>query len=546
MTTQRARAGIASAACAVAACGLALPADTAVGGREAQRGGTFRVATGAPALQSIDPAILGGSGGFGSYLTATCEMPLGLAPGVGWKSRVVPEAAVAYPTVSRDLRTYTFTIRKGLRFASGAPLSASNYVYAINRALDPRMHPSDADAIALTPEGKIAGARARLRGRASTVRGIRASGRKLIVTLVRPDSFFPISYSADPEIGCPVQINLPIDPEGVGAPLSGGGPYTITSWLPGQEVVFERNPFYGGIRRARVDRFVVTLAGTSDSILRAIDAGDLDWTDVLPARNADLARRYGVGRSQFFVRPLPVVHYLALNTARPLFRANPNLRRAVNFAIDRGAILRAYGAYEGTATDQYVPSIVPGYRDARLYPLNRSGLRRARELARGHLRGRHATFYARDEPRNQAIAQIVKADLAKIGLAVTIKTFPQAVALEKLGTRGEPFDLANFGLTCDPDPECFLATLDGRTITASNNLDFSYFDSPSYSRALARASALPLGPARDRAFGRLDAEVAKKEAPLAALVQRDVGVLVSRRAGCIRAGVLDFSAFCLR
>ena len=246
------------------------------------------------------------------------------------------------------------------------------------------------------------------------------------------------------------------------------------------------------------------------------------------------------------MRPLPVVHYLALNTARPLFRANPDLRRAVNFAIDRAAILGAYGAYEGTATDQYVPSIVPGYRDVRLYPLKHPDLRRARALAKGHLRGRRATFYARDDARNQAIAQIVKADLAKIGLGVTIKTLPQAVALEKMGTRGEAFDLANFGLTCDPDPECFLATLDGRTITTSNNIDFSYFDSPRYNRRLAQASALPMGSARDRAFGRLDAEVAGKEAPLAALVQRDVGVLVSRRAGCIRAGVLDVSAFCLR
>jgi ABC-type transport system substrate-binding protein len=281
-------------------------------------------------------------------------------------------------------------------------------------------------------------------------------------------------------------------------------------------------------------------------MLRAIDAGALDWTEALPATDEELARRYGVNKSQFFVRPIPVVHYLALNTSRALFSGNARLRRAVNFAIDRGAILRAYGPYEGSATDQYVPSIVPGYRDAHIYPLTRPNLRKARALARGRTRSGKAVYYARDDPRNQAVAQIVKADLAKIGIDVEIKTYPSPVALDKIGTRGEPFDIAIFGLTCDWDPECFLGTLDGRTITPSNNLDFSYFDSARYNRQLARASAMPLGPARYRAFAALDAEVAGKEAPLVALVQRDRGLLFSKRARCIRAGYLDISAFCLK
>jgi peptide/nickel transport system substrate-binding protein len=521
------------------------------GGSRTRQGGTFRISTASSSLQSIDPAILGGAGGFGSFLTAVCEMPLGVAPGSGPAGvRVVPQAAVGYPTVSRDRKTFTFTIRKGLRFASGARLTASSYVAAINRALNPRMHPDDADAIASGaasgPWNEIEGASAVLKGRATTVSGVRAHGRKLVVTIERADSLFPLALSSDPEILCPVESNLPVDPEGIDAPFSGGGPYYIASRVPGQKVVFERNRFYGGIRAHRVDRFVITLAGAPESTLRAIDAGDVDWTDALPASNEELARRYGVNRSQFFVQPIPVVHYLALNTARPLFSRNARLRRAVNFAIDRGAILRAYGRYAGRATDQYVPSIVPGYRDARIYPLRHPDLRRARALARGHTRSAKAIYYARDDPRSQAVAQIVKADLAKIGLDVEIKTYPSPVALDKIGTRGEPFDIAIFGLACDPDPECFLGQLDGRTITASNNIDFSYFDSARYNRQLARASALPFGPARYHAFAALDAEVAGKDAPLVALIQRETGRLFSKRAGCIRAGLLDLSAFCLK
>ena len=122
------------------------------------------------------------------------------------RQSVVPRAAVAYPAVSRDRKTYTFTIRSGLRFASGAPLSARNYVYAINRSMNPRMHTTDAAALvaAGTPWNEIAGARAVLQGKARTVSGIRARGRELVVTLDHPDASFPVSFATYPEFLCPV------------------------------------------------------------------------------------------------------------------------------------------------------------------------------------------------------------------------------------------------------------------------------------------------------------------------------------------------------
>jgi peptide/nickel transport system substrate-binding protein len=520
------------------------------GGSGVPTGGTLRIATASTTLQSIDPAILGGAGGFGSYLAAVCEMPLAFAPETGTTgSRVVPQAAEGYPRVSRNRKTFTFTIRRGLRFASGAPLTARNYVDALNRSLDPRMHPDDAQTLAAAGGwSEIAGAVAKLEGRATSVSGIRARGRELIFTLDRPDSSFPLSVAADPELLCPVPADLPVVPEGIGAPFSGGGPYFIARWLPGEEVDFERNRFYGGVQPHHVDRFVLTLAGAPETTLSEIDSGRLDWADALPASFADLAARYGVGKSQFFVHAMPVVNYLALNTSQPLFAGNPKLREAVNFAIDRGAIARAFGPYVGTATDQYIPSSVSGFTNADLYPLNRPDLRRARALAKGNTRSGKAVFYARDDPRGQAIAQIVQADLAKIGIDVQIQTFPQSIALEKMGTRGEPFDIGVFGLVCDADPACFLGQLDGRTITASNNLDFSYFDSRRYDRLIEQASALPLGRARERAFGRLDVEVARNEAPLAALVERNGGYLFSKRVGCISFadGFLDFTALCLK
>jgi peptide/nickel transport system substrate-binding protein len=527
---------------------VALASGDAVGSG-AKGGGTFRVVTWVESLQSIDPAFIGGVLGPGSYLAAVCETPLAYAPGRTPPGRgVVPQGAVGYPKLSRDRKTYTFTIRSGLRFASGAPLTARNYVYGINRGFNPKLHPDDADAVASSPFGEIVGARAVLEGKATDVVGVRARGRKLIITLERPDSTFLTFIAGGSAIVCPVPLGLPVDPEGIAAPFSGGGPYYVSKWIPGEELDLARNGFYGGTRPQHVARFVVTPAGSDDATLRGIDAGTIDWADRLPSTVPDLAKRYDVNKAQFFVHPVPAEHYLALNTSRPLFRNNAVLRRAVNFAIDRTAILREYGPYAGRAADQYVPSAVPGFRDAHIYPLNGPDLRKARTLARGHTRSGKAIYYARDDPRNQAVAQIVQENLKKIGLDVEIQTFPSPVALDKMGTRGEPFDIGIFGLTCDPDPECFLRTLDGRTITASNNFDFSYFDAPWYNRRFAKVSALPLGRARERAFFRLDMQVASREAPLVALVERTSAWLFSRRAGCIAyAGAfVDVASLCLK
>ena len=139
----------------------------------------------------------------------------------------------------------------------------------------------------------------------------------------------------------------------------------------------------------------------------------------------------------------PAVFYLYMNTSRPLFRDNPKLRQAVNFAIDRTAMLGAFGGPFGSRTDSYLPPGLPGYLNVHPYPVRHPDLEKARALARGHTRAGKAVYYACDSIARKclAMAQIVQYDLAKIGIDVEIKPFPVDVYAAKTRTRGEPFDL---------------------------------------------------------------------------------------------------------
>ena len=108
-----------------------------------------------------------------------------------------------------------------------------------------------------------------------------------------------------------------------------------------------------------------------------------------------LIRKYGVNRSQFFVKPGLVLRGYHLNISRPLFHDNLALRQAVNFAVDRPAIVRQGGLASpllGRPTDQYLPPSMPGFEDAHLYPLDGPDLRKARALARGHTRSGKAVL----------------------------------------------------------------------------------------------------------------------------------------------------------
>ena len=203
-----------------------------------------------------------------------------------------------------------------------------------------------------------------------------------------------------------------------------------------------------------------------------------------------------------------------LNTSRPLFHKNPKLRQAVNFAVNRRALTRELGAYGGRATDQYLLPVMPGFQDERIYPLKGSDLKKARALAKGNMRSGKAVIYTPNLSARVAGAQVVERNLEAIGLKVEIVEHPPALHLQKLATLGEPFDIADvgFGTGQARDPSFLSFLFDGRTIGQPGFANFSYFDSPTYTRLLEEASRLT-GAERYRAYGKLDVQLSRDAAP---------------------------------
>jgi ABC-type transport system substrate-binding protein len=509
----------------VAAVGAALLLAATGTPRGIKEGGTLRVAFLVGNFDTIDPALVN-LPSEGQLLAPACGTLLvypNKPPPAGY--RAVPSLAEAEPVVSRDGRMYTFTIRKDARFSDGKPVTAHAFARALDRVRDPAMESLDASAF-------------------QDVRDVDAKGRTLTLRLSKR----PLYLLDDITALCAVPPNLTADPEGARAPLPSAGPYYVSEYVPGERLVLERNRFYRGERPHHVDRITADLAAGIGAAVDQVADGTFDY--VMPPINAtqteDLARRYGVNKpgGQFFVRAGAGVRVFFLNTSQPLFRKNPKLRQAVNFAVDRKAIAREAGLYAETTTDQYLLPDTPGYRDEPIYPRKRPDLKRARSLAKGRTRGGKAVLYTTTRPEDISQAQILQKNLRAIGLELEIKQLAGTLQ-DKLRTPGEPFDLGRARLFTSPDPT-LLHIFDGRTIGQSGSVNFSYFDSPKYNRLLDQASHLT-GAARYRAYGELDVMLSRDAAPAIPISVVNALAFVSKRTGCVVMNpFLDLTAVCLK
>ena len=522
------------------ACGLGLLAASAVPSRAsvaAKSGGTFNISLTPGVTDSLDPALSYTAPGW-ALLSATCAglmrypskpPPAGL--------RIAPEVAAFPPRVSSDGKTYTFTLRKNFRFSDGKPVRADAFARAISRMLIPGMKSPGAEYAK-----DIVGAEAVTAGTRTVPAGVTARGTRLVIKFTRPSPDFPLRTTMP--FFCAVPPGLPADPEGR-AVFAAAGPYVVSEFIRGRRAVLRRNPFYRGGRPHHVDRFIVDMQAASfGQVLDQIERNQADWGWVPspfyndPARG--LARKYG--GSRYFLAPGWALGGYLLNSHRPLFKNNPSLRRAVNFAVDRTALLRGRA---GRAADQLVPPGIPGFRDAAIYPLERPDVRKARALAFGHLRGRTAVLYAIDVPNERARAQVLVNNLEKIGLKVDVKTFPPPAYFDQIDNPKAAFDIASLDWLPDYiDPYQYTNLLiDGRH---HGGRSLTRFDSPRYNRLLRRAARLR-GQARYQAYADLDLRLSRDAAPFLIVGYWSEPTFVSNRVGCLDLSPYpDLAAVCLK
>jgi peptide/nickel transport system substrate-binding protein len=218
---------------------------------------------------------------------------------------------------------------------------------------------------------------------------------------------------------CPVPLTAPVR-GGDDRPLPSDGPYYVASSAGGRDVL-ERNPNYTGNRPRRSERIVFQENVPESQAVALADRGAVDL--IPPTAAGDLlnpggvldrrARASSAVARQYHLYQGPIIDYFVFNTRRPLFR-DARLRRAVDYALDRRALASAFG---DAPTDQIVPPAVRGYPSGRIFPLS-VDVAAARRLAGD--RSRHAVVFICGDARERKLAEIVRTDLRRIRMTVSI------------------------------------------------------------------------------------------------------------------------------
>jgi peptide/nickel transport system substrate-binding protein len=432
---------------------------------------------------------------------------------------LVPDLAASVPQPTNGGRTYTFALKRGVRF--GPPvnqeITSSDIRYAIERLARPKngaIYPYYFDV--------IKGFGAYRAGRATSISGIvTPNARTITFDLARPTGDFlhrltlPAAAPVPPEVGKCFEGR----PGTYGLDLVSSGPYMIDGakevkigscgtirpmrGISPTQLTLVRNPRYDpktdstAARESNPDRFVFVAlhaggARTLVQLVNKLSTGELEdailyTTPKALARYAKAARARGLLR----VDPTYWRWYISMNLTQPPFD-DIHVRRAMSWLIDRAALRDASGGSlagsipEHVTPDELLDNRLKGFAPFRT-PGDHGDLARAQaEMAKSKYATRRGVCIAKAckhvslvpltnctcYAAGQRIAPIIRAEAAKIGIAVRINSRDFGKFLEP--STNIPITVNAEWMADYPDPADFVDRLFGRTsIVPEGNLNAS-------------------------------------------------------------------------
>ncbi|MEU3887310.1 ABC transporter substrate-binding protein [Streptomyces sp. NPDC029041] len=466
-------------AAGAAACG---PKDNdakgAGGDSTPHKGGTLTVLNANP-QQDFDPARLYTSGGGNVpslvFRTLTTRNRENGAAG----AKVVPDLATDTGRPGKDATVWTYTLKKGLKYEDGTPITSADIKYGIERSFAPELSGG-----APYLRDWLVGA-ADYQGPYKDKKGLDAietpDERTIVFHLNKPEGEFP--YLATQTQFAPVPKSKDTGTTYEEHPVSSGPYKVVRNENDGERLTLERNTHWSAAtdaeRKAYPDKIDVR-SGLDSSVInqrlsasQGADAAAVTTdTNLGPAELAkvtgdqDLASRVGTGHFGY-------TNYIAFNpTVKPF--DDPKVRQAISYAIDRSSVVNAAG---GSALAEPATTFLPdqksfGYTPYDLFPAGKTGdPAKARELLKqaGHAKGLTVTLThsnAKDFETSPEIATAVQDALKKAGITVRLQGLEENDYSAKIhDVKSEPgFFLAHWGADW-PSGGPFLAPIfDGRQI----------------------------------------------------------------------------------
>lgn len=363
---------------------------------------------------------------------------------------IVPALADGDPEVADDNVTYTVHMKKDLKWSDGSPLTAKDIVWSWNRAADPNTASPYAYLFSVF-DGYGDGTAPALNIDAPddyTVTFKLTAPCAYIMSLLAFPVFMPVPQAA-------VEAGDEGKDPGTWAMEAGfvsNGAYTLKEWKHGESMTYVKNPNFYDADNVSVDSLQFMLSADDTAIFNAFKDGSIDYADSVPTDEIPNLK----GTPEFHVIDNMGTYYVAFNVNSKLFEGKTSaqaaaMRRAIGLLIDRQFIVDKVGQTDQKVATSWIPAgmsdghggIFKANDDAYTYPVddgyyqdrsvNPDNVAQAKALLEyagykfdGDVLSADTplsfTYITNENDAHTKIAQLIKDDLAQVGIEMTVET----------------------------------------------------------------------------------------------------------------------------
>ncbi|MGX8705717.1 MAG: ABC transporter substrate-binding protein [bacterium] len=428
-------------------------------------------------------------------------------------AQLVPGLADSWD-VSEDGLTYTFHLHEGVTFHNGDPFTADDVVYTVNRMMDPATLAKNTDIY----YGIVAGAADFYEGNADSVSGVVALD-DLTVQFTLETAYAPfLSCLATPggsifnRESTEGQDDFGVDPD----VCFGTGPFEVTKWTLGSNVTLKANPNYFKGAPA-IDGIDIDIVSDPDTQRLMFEQGD---SDVFNFDYAESQLQWFMDngyQDQIVSGSRAGTYYFMFNTAiEPL--SDVKVRKALQMAIDRQAILDALYAGEGKVLCSFIPEGVLSHNDAAPAIPYDPDQARALLSEAGYPNGFDMEIaVVADSATGLTVSTIIQSYLQQIGVSATIRQYDESSYYD-IRRDGELPSYYNSWSADFNDPDNFLYTFFSRKNTKGRSINYG---NEEILDLLESARVMVDFDARMAAYQQIDDAVVHQDAVTLPLYQRN-------------------------
>jgi peptide/nickel transport system substrate-binding protein len=500
-------------------------------------------------------------------------------PATGTKSmpeNLVPDLATSVPTVANGGvtaggKTYTFHLKPGVMWntSPARPVTAADEVRGIELLCNPASPTGAPGYYETTIVGMQAYCKAFLKVKPEVaaikafigsheLAGVKADGKSTIVFhLTKAASDFDNIVSLPFSSPAPVEyLDYVPDSAAFRAHTISDGPYEIQTYNPNHQIVLTRNPAWkastDSVRRAYVDKIVITEGQTSQSVQQQLQAGtaDMEWdTNVPPQSLPGLVSSKDPDLDVYqsgSLDPYMVVNFQSPNANKATSKLG--VRQAVEYAVDKAGVIQVNGGpLLNAVQNQVITPGSAGYQSFDLYPSagSHGDPAKAKQLLAkaGYSSGVSLTLIYDDVDPDPQIAQVIQSSLGKAGIKVVLKQVPQSALygnylVTPSQAKAGAWDLA----LVDWGPDWFgnngrttiQPLLDGSTYGAGSS-DYGDYSNPAETKLIDTALSASSSTASDKAWSAADKQAMKD----AAIVPIDVHEHAVYHASAVHGWFID-------